>query len=325
MKGQAVSLVALICTGSLLSAPAYAALPGENSETSMQIQQDAVTVSAHIGAGYLSGEANELVYDPYSGRKVSELQWDLDSVYMLNMGASLAPLPWLTLSADFWINLNKGNGSMDDYDYLASGYGGYSHWSHHGDTDLTNGFMFDINAAFTLYRAGATRFSGLVGYKYDNWEWESFGGSYIYSTNYLFDTVGRFPAGEKVITYNQWFHVPYVGVAFESTVGRMFFKGRVVVSPFVTAEDEDTHHLRNLRFENDFDTSSMFGIDFGMGYAITSNLALTAAFKYQKYEEAKGDTIITDLNTGARQYIPGDAAGVDHSSSMVSVGLEYRF
>ncbi len=105
----------------------------------------------------------------------------------------------------------------------------------------------------------------------------------------------------------------------------MFFKGRIIVSPLVSAGDEDTHHLRNLRFEGDYDYSSMFGIDIGLGYNFTPNLALTAAFKYQNYEEADGDTVITDLATGAQQQVTGDAAGVDHSSSMVSVGLQYRF
>lgn len=328
MKGLQVYLPGFyaVC---LFVSPVYAmdsdVLSSENRQANFTAQESAIAVSAHIGAGYLSGESNELVYDPFSGQKISELQWDLDEVYMFNAGAAIAPLSWLTISADFWINLNKGNGAMDDYDYLAAGYSGYSHWSHHEDTDLSSGYMFDINAAFTFYRAGETSFSGLVGYKHDNWEWESYGGSYVYSTTYLHDTVGSFPAGEKVITYNQWFDVPYIGLGFESAAGRMFFKGRIIASPLVSAGDEDIHHLRNLRFEGDFDYSSMVGIDLGLGYSFTPNLALTAAFKYQKYEEADGDTLITDLSTGAQQHVSGDAAGVDHSSSMVSVGLQYRF
>ena len=324
-------LASAFCVMLCLAVPVYAesealpAGPAGAKVTNFTTEQSPVAFSAHMGAGYLSGEASELVYDPFTGQKISELKWDLDEVYMFNAGGSIAPLSWLTSSADFWINLTKGNGAMDDYDYLATGYRGYSHWSHHGDTDLTSGYMFDINAAFTFYQAGKTKFSGLLGYKHDNWEWESYGGSYVYSTTYLHDTVGSFPAGEKVITYNQWFDVPYIGLGFESAAGRMFFKGRIIASPLVSAGDEDIHHLRNLRFEGDFDYSSMVGIDLGLGYSFTPNLALTAAFKYQKYEEADGDTLITDLSTGAQQHVSGDAAGVDHSSSMVSVGLQYRF
>lgn len=328
MNNQKVVIPVLACTALLSALPAYAeigAQPGDSRETRIEVQQSPVNFSAHMGVGYLSGEANERVYDPLTGHKVSELQWDLDEVYMFNAGASIAPLSWLTISADFWINLNKGNGSMDDYDYIVPGYSGYSHWSHHGDTDLSSGYMFDINAAFTFYRVGETSFSGLIGYKHDNWEWESYGGSYVYSNTFLHDTVGSFPAGEQVITYNQWYDVPYIGLAFESAVGRVFFKGRVIASPLVSAGDDDIHHLRNLRFEGDFDYSSMFGVDIGLGYSFTPNLALTAAFKYQKYEEADGDTVVTDLVTGTRQYYGGDVAGVDHSSSMVSVGLQYSF
>lgn len=328
MKREGARVALLACAGLCLALPAYADMettPDGGRQTSIRIQRDVVEVSAHMGAGYLNGDATELVYDADSGRKLSELQWELKNVYMLNLGGAIAPRSWLTLSADFWINLNKGDGTMDDYDFLADNYSGYTHWSHHDDTDLTRGFMLDLNAAFTFYSFGETSFNGIVGYKYDNWEWESRGGTYVYSNTFLFDTVGSFTPGEKVITYNHWFHVPYVGLGFESSAGRVFFKGRVIASPFVTAEDEDIHHLRNLRFEEDFDTSSMYGVDLAIGYEITPNFALTGAFKYQKYEEAKGDTTITDLTTGQQYHYPGDAAGTDHTSSMISVGLEYRF
>ncbi len=328
MKGKGVRVSAVACAGLFLALPAYAdtePLPEGGKQANIRIERDVVVISAHMGVAYLNGDATELVYDADTGRKISELQWGLDNVYMLNVGAAVSPLSWLTLSADFWINLNKGDGDMDDYDFLATNYSGYTHWSHHDDTDLEQGLMLDLNAAFTFYSFGETSFNGIVGYKYDNWEWESRGGTYTYSSYYLFDTVGSFPDGEKAISYNHWFHVPYVGLGFESSAGKVFFRGRVIASPLVSAEDEDIHHMRNLRFEEDFDTSSMYGVDLAIGYEVTPNFALTAAFKYQKYEEAKGETTITDLTTGQKYHYPGDAAGTDHTSSMISAGLEYRF
>lgn len=318
----------IVCSGLFLSAPAWAGngdLPGENRKTQAQVGRDAVMVTAHLGVGYLNGDATELVYDADTGHKNSELQWELDNVYMLNAGLAVSPSSWFTLSADFWINLNKGNGVMDDYDFLSESYNGFTDWSHHEDTDLTKGFMCDLNAAFTFYTFDETRFSALVGYKHDNWKWEARGGSYVYSTFSFFDDVGSFPPGEKGITYTQWFHVPYLGLAFESTLGKVFFTGRIIASPLVYAKDEDIHHLRNLRFEGDFDVSSMYGVDLGVGYDITPNFAVLAAFKYQKYEEAKGDVTSTDLVTGEQEYYGGDSAGIDHSSYMVSLGLRYRF
>ncbi len=318
--------VAMLAAGLSLSVPVWAneaALPGE-SETSIQIEQEMLVVKAHMGVGYLNGDSSELVYGE-NGRKLSELNWELDDVLMLNVGGSISPRSWLTISADFWTRLNRGSGTMDDYDFLAINYDGYTHWSHHDNTDLTQGFMFDLNAAFTFYTFEETSFSALVGYKYDTWEWEARGGNYFYSDYVLFDNVGSFSPDEKVITYKQWFHVPYIGVGFHSTVGPVFFMGRVIASPLVFAGDEDIHHLRNLRFEEDFDVSSMYGLDLGLGYNITPSLAVSAMFRYQKYEEAKGDTTVTDLTTGEKRYFSGDVAGIDHSSSTVSLGLQYRF
>ena len=57
-------------------------------------------VSGRLGVGWLSGESTETVYDTGTGRKLSELVWDLDSVFLLNAGASIEPTPWLRLNAD---------------------------------------------------------------------------------------------------------------------------------------------------------------------------------------------------------------------------------
>ena len=180
--------VAMLAAGLSLSVPVWAneaALPGE-SETSIQIEQEMLVVKAHMGVGYLNGDSSELVYGE-NGRKLSELNWELDDVPMLNVGGSISPRSWLTISADFWTRLNRGSGTMDDYDFLAINYDGYTHWSHHDNTDLTQGFMFDLNAAFTFYTFEETSFSALVGYKYDTWEWEARGGNYFYSDYVLFN------------------------------------------------------------------------------------------------------------------------------------------
>ena len=293
-------------------------------DTSITIQHEVVRVSGHIGLGYLSGEVNENVYDTTSGRKISQLTWKLDDVYMLNVGGSISPRKWLTLNGDVWFKLNDGSGSMDDYDWFIDGYP-YTHRSSHDNTEVTEGYMVDLNAAFTFYQHGETAFNGLVGYKRDSWEWEARGGSYVYSTNTLYDTVGNFPPGAKVITYSQWYDVPYVGLGFHSTLTNVSFMGRVIFSPFAMAGAEDTHHMRNLVFEDDFDPTTMFAVDLGFSYDFTSQLALLGGFHYQQYAEATGSTTITDQVSGAKYYYDGDAAGTDHESYLLSLSVQYNF
>jgi plasminogen activator len=94
----------------------------------------------------------------------------------------------------------------------------------------------------------------------------------------------------------------------------------------VQAGDEDHHHMRNLLFEEDFDNGTMIGIDFSGGYRFTDQLALLLSYHFQKYNEVKGDTTITDTVTGQQvMYIPGDAASIEHYSHMFSLTAQYSF
>jgi plasminogen activator len=302
---------------------AYESTAQAEGSTTIQIQQEVIQVTGRLGLGHLSGETVETVYTE-TGHKLSELIWKIKDVYMLNAGISVSPKSWLTINADVWFRVNNGNGSMDDYDWIIENFQ-YTHWSHHDDTDLTEGYMIDLNAAFAFYQHGETTFSALAGYKRDNWEWVARGGSYVYSTYTLYDTVGVFPAGEKGITYKQWYDVPYIGLAFHSKLTKMSFSGRFIISPYAMAGAEDTHHMRDLVFEDDFDPTTMWAVDLGASYHFTPQLAMLGNFHYQDYDEAQGSTTIINQVTGARQYYPGDVAGTSHKSSLLSLSLLYNF
>ena len=306
-----------------LSAPAAAQdQVSTEGSTSINIQQQVVQVSGHMGLGYLDGEGKEAVFD--NGHKLSELTWELENIYMLNLGGSIAPRPWLALNADVWFKLTEGDGAMDDYDWMVRGYP-YTDWSHHDDTDLTEGIMFDISAAFTIHEFSETTFLGYIGYKHDTWEWESRGGSYVYSTNYLYDTVGSFPDGAKAITYNQTYDTPYIGIGFHSRLTDLSFFGRFVYSPFAMLETEDTHHMRNLRIDGDFDPTSLYLVDLGFGYHLTPHLSLLGSVQYQKYDRGDGDYVYTDLTTNTAYTFPGVSASADHESYLFSITGKYSF
>lgn len=295
-------------------------------EGKVTINNDVMVVSGRMSLGYLTGESGEYVYVPENSHKLSELKWDIERAYMLGLGGSVSPWSWLTFNADVWFNLGEGENTMDDYDWFIEGFQ-YTHWSHHEDVDMTTGVMFDINGEVDLYRYEKARFFAIAGFKYDNWEWEAYGGDYIYSTVFLYDTVGSFPDGEKVITYEQNYYAPYLGFGFSSALAQapIEFSGRVVFSPYVWGEAKDQHHLRNLIFEEDFDSGTMLSLDFAGHYYFSNNLSLWLAFHYQKYHEMKGETVVTDITTGEKTTYRGDVGGMDHQSSMVSTGVSYSF
>ncbi|WP_028578787.1 omptin family outer membrane protease [Desulfogranum japonicum] len=291
--------------------------------TTVKVNDLKIEVEGRIGLGYLNGESNELVYND-DGSKLSQLIWKIDNVFMLNLGGSIKPASWIKFNADVWVALNDGDNTMDDYDWFVTGWD-WTHWSHHEEVSLETGLMFDINAEVPFYSHQNTTFSALVGVKRDNWEWEARGGRYVYSSYYLYDTVGEFPAGELGITYEQTWTAPYIGVAFYSMLTNWDISGRVIFSPLVDAESEDTHHMRDLFIEDDFDTSWMWAADLAITYKFQPNWGITGLLSYQYYDEASGSSTYTDLTTGQAYHYSYDIAGADHTATMLSVRMDYTF
>ena len=307
-----------LCLSALLPAPSGAA--EVERQRSIHINNNVIVVSGRMSLGLIDGQSKEKVYVPELNHKLSQLNWDISGVYMLGLGGSVAPLSWLKFNADVWFRLNDGDGSMSDYDWFFLGEP-YTHYSRHDNLDVTRGIKVDVNTEMTFYRYLESRFFGILGFKYDTWKWRAIGGEFNYFG--FTGTIDDVP----VITYEQDFYAPYFGIGFASSLSQtpITFSGRVIGSPYVWGEAKDQHHLRNLVFEDDFDSGTMFGLDLAGAYNFTDNFSLMLSYQYQKYNEMKGDTTITDLETGQVFKITGDVAGMDNYTNMVSLTAEYSF
>jgi len=312
--------------GMALAVPAVSLASGATAskETTITINEKVMVVSGRMSLGRAAGEAEETVFIPELGHQLSKLQWDINDVFMLGLGGSVAPLSWLKLNADVWFKINDGDGTMDDYDYFLLDYG-YTDWSHHENVDLTKGLIFDVNAELTFYRWEKSAFFGILGFKHDNWKWEARGGDYVYSTYSLYDTVGSFADDQLVITYEQKFYAPYLGIGFSSDldVTPITFSGRFIYSPLVSAEDKDQHHLRGLVFEEDCDDGKLYAVDLNGAYRFTRNFALMASYHFQKYDRVRGGTTITDLGTGEVSKYRGDVAGIDNQLGIFALSAVF--
>ena len=322
----ATMMLASATTGFAASQPVSVSPTSQSieEETSITINDSVVMVSGRMSLGVVNGDANERVYNPATGGTLSDLNWELDNVMMLGAGVSVTPLHWLKLNADLWVKVSDGSGAMDDYDWFIEGWE-WTHWSHHDDTVVDKGLMFDVNAEMTLLKHNQTTLYGIVGFKHDNWRWIASGGSFVYSVNGFRDTVGTFEDGVEGITYEQWFNTPYIGVGFQADLTPITLTGRIIGSTLVDAEDEDHHHMRNLLFEEDFESGDMISLDLAGTYQWTDQWAFTASFHFQNYSEMKGTTTITDQTTGQTFFIDGDAAGTDHRSSLFALSATYFF
>ncbi len=318
---------AVATTAIILILPAThgsAATVVKDAETEVTVEQSAVSFSGRLGLGYLNGQAREYVYwADQGGHTASELIWDIDSVYMFGLGASIRPLSWLNINADLWFNVIDGDGSMEDYDWQVVGMA-WTDQSIHGNTDVTTAVIFDVNVEMTMLSTDTVSLNGIAGYRHDTFEWEARGGSYIYSIDGFRDSSGTFPQDELGITYEQSFDVPYVGIGFKGDFDRVHIAARVIGSIFVSGEATDQHHSRNLETFDDFSGESMLAFDISFGYDLSESLGITASFAYEKYDTMVGDSDwhFNDIN---EVYTLVDGAGADLETSMFSLNLTYLF
>jgi len=312
--------VFVLAVGLFLLIPVYkvgAAEVVSAKSTKMRVKRGGVDISVRLQTGYLTGEAHEYVYWPEYDHTASELIWKIDSIEMQGAGISVRPLRWLVINYEHWFNIDKGSGTMDDYDWLVRGMDDWTDWSHHENTDVAKGTIQDINVEMTPFRVGPLSFSGLVGYKRENWEWKAYGGSYIYSGYGFRDDKGKWPDKELGISYEQTFNVPYIGISVNGDFGGFNVKTRLIGSPFVNGEAVDNHHQRNLVTYDDFSNGSLIIHDIAGAYSFTEHLALQMALSYTKYGTMKGDSCWYYNDTGTVKNLE-DFAGADLETIMLS-------
>lgn len=326
----ALGVVVTFCGSAAVAADAttgpVAVAPGETTEVlEIAPASKAVRFTLGVGAGYLSGESTELVYWPEANNhKASELTWEIDNLYMIGVNGVLEVGNWLSFNFDGWFKATDGDGSMDDYDWQVPGYE-WTDWSHHEDTDVTDGSMVDVSANFSFFKAQNAVLTGIVGYKRDNFGWEARGGDFTYSSGGFRNYRGSFPDGELGISYEQTLESLYGGLGFSAQFTNRFqLAGRVIYSPFVQGEATDYHHMRNLVTYDDFEDGDLIAFDISGTWGFTDNLGLEVGFRYQKYDTMQGDSEWHYNDQGVVVNYD-DAGGMDQTSIMLSTSLQYTF
>ena len=291
--------------------------------------------SAELYAGYLKGQSREVVYNAATGQQISELFWSIDRAYVAGLTLSARPVERLKLSIGGWTTVSSSN-TMDDYDWT-TGFADWTEWSHHSDTKLHQAYMIDARAAFTLAslkeppEAGPPRrirhasLDLIGGYRWFKLDWTAYGGSFIYSSGGFRNRTMQFPESQAVISYEQWWEVPYLGLGGRLGLDRWTLSAEVIGSLWGKGRDRDDHHLRTLLFEDSFSPVSMIAVNAGVDYDLTQRLSLFARFDYERFFEGKGPTTTTNYRTGAVLTDNGDAAGGDFWTTVYALGLKLRF
>ena len=286
-------------------------------------QKNAVTnvtpwLDVEFYAGYLTGRSREIVYDPASGQRISQLNWDIKSAGVFGGNVAIKPSDWSRIRFGGWIPLVSNN-HMEDYDWLIAPFVTPSHVSVHPDTRLVSAYQLDAQLGLRIINGGGAAVYAVGGYRQLHYGWTAHGGTYAYPPPIGSGTI---PPGLSVISYKQWFQTPYLGFSGEWKAGSWWMNGEVVGSLWSTSRDRDDHILRQTLFEEKATGVKVIVATASLGYDFTPALSAFGRVEYQRHFEGKGATDIYVYGTGDRFHIPGDAAGLDNYSLVVAFGVK---
>ncbi len=306
-----------------LSVSAYAETGARIGKGAIERWRDKVEIGVH--AGLTDIQANEFVY--FGSHKESELIWETRQAMLVGVDVSVMLQPSLNRKLNVSISSVVGNpdSSMDDYDWYIIG-ADWTHWSHHDNTTLQQGLVVDLNMSQAMYRDNLHHIDLdiLLGFKRDQWRWQAVGGSYIYSSiPALRDLTGVIP-DVPGITYEQTFNAPYIGVEGNWKHGNLSLAAKIIFSPFVSAEDVDQHHLRNLVFTDTFKGGEMVGGALNVSYTFQENVLFGVFYSFQNYLHNRGDLEVFDQLSGQTAY-GSDQAGISLNYQILGMNVKYAF
>ena len=264
--------------------------------------------------------ANELVWEGKT--KVSQLIWKSRMINTFTGAVETDLDKRFYLKATGVIGLG-GNGYMADYDWFNPG-GPWTHRSLHPDTRLDHYYALSLEAGREVLSVDGTDLSLGGGFKYTDVKWSAYGGSYVYSDSGFRADRGKFPDGEKGISYRQQWPVPYLGINLSHTEGAWTIGGALQGGIAVDAAGTDDHWMRDLRFIDHLDTTPVVMTSASAESEFRPDTAFYISGSFDRMFRIRADTTMIDRLGGGRQKFP-DSAGADYQSWTVSLGLRGRF
>lgn len=275
-------------------------------------------MSFRAGLMLQEGEARELVYD---GRhKLSELTWDLTGLVLAGGSFSVVIGPCWQFNAGAWTALNKGSGSMENYDWFIPGLD-WTHFSN-GAVEINSAYMLDLNGTYTFCQGNGFKMYAIAGYKRLFWDWSEYGRTYIYSVNGWRDRSG-FLGDVNGIDYQQCFDVPYAGIGGGVNLGRVNISGYLLYSTLVRARDRDHHILRELYFSQVFRNINYIGVGLEGVANLSDTLFISVAWDTHTIPDARGDITVRHQD-GQVKFYPG-SAGIRNTAVSTAIMAGVRF
>ena len=318
----------LTCVFSLTSSAALADESVILEDTASGNSGFSLSIGTEIMSGHTTQSLNGPGVDPDGtvypyNSPFSKLEYPLDIVLFRIDGSVKLNEKW-KFNAVFKTDVSGPDDNMEDSDWLTLSNPGQIDVFSESLVSKFDAAVFDANVEWTFIRERAYSVYAGVGYQYQKFSYTTNGlyqvspsGEYSLWDIYL---GGRTPS----ILYDVTYHMPYLLVGSEIKVtDQLTLSGFVTFSPYVTAEDEDRHLLRENGGHvkiGDMDGTA-FTLDVSGQYNFTHGLWLQAGIHLTRIT-VDGTMDQSYVNTG---YFGSN--GVESESSQTSgylkIGLDF--
>jgi len=276
-----------------------------------QVLSDAIEIDLIFETGLRSGITQELVYQGDVRR--SQLDWVDRAVPLVGITAHISESSGFFSKLGLSFAVPVRSGTMENRDFLLTTSALVSHYSWHeifSDRD----FSASIKAGYE-FRFGSFHITPSVGFRYHNRKWTAIGGYLQYPVAGPWTGMEpRVLLHGPVVSYEQniWFPFAALQAGFSHVfpdASTVRLAASVGVYPFIRAEAEDVHFLRNTQFND----SMRGGIGWNVGITAgffprrSNGLGFAAHIGYEAIVNVRGTTTITD--TGISAGLPVVPAG----------------
>lgn len=286
-------------------------------------------VEAGVYGGYLNLKSEELVlgsHDSGVTHELSKLDWTANNVWVLGAKVNLDnPQTRFHILLDGWSKVYAGNGKMVDRDFLDPNDPSHqTDISVHKDTKLNTAYAVDLSCGSDFLYAKKSKACWSLGYllgiKYSQFDWDAFGGKYNYDNG---NRIGEFPSSLKVISYNQKYLIPYVGLQgnwkYDSRLNFIVF-GKYTCLGFILCKDR--HLLTSVTFTDTFRYARYWVAGIEAVWNCSECISMSLKYSYDQLERATGHTHVHDSGDFFGR---SKSAGLENTYQMLTVGVNARF
>ncbi len=296
--------------------------------------------SLKIGTTFLNGVAFERVYKVGRGRKISELEWDISNLLMINFLSEIKISPNIYIGVDLSKAINSGSGGkMVNTDWLGRDSSdwtdrrdGVNTWTHRtfSDVDIEEAYERTIFISFESPLNNNSNLKFDIGFKEIFFFFFYFAKNYVYSSSNQYglsgfrDCEGSFN-GVTGILYWQKFQIPYLELSYIiPSNNKIITDFSFAYSFMVKASAQDRHLFRNLKFLEEYEKGQYYKFGIGIKYKLGLNTSIDGALHYQLIPELIGNTFVIEENTGSR-YLLVDSSSVSNEIFKFKIFVSYIF